>query len=303
MPEPRPPAVSVDRIERRSMNLSLATGAVLLVAKWTAWMLTGSVAIFSDAAESVVHVLAVAFAWHAVRAMYAPPDDDHPYGHGKLGFFSSGVEGGLIMATAVVISVAAGERLVRGGGVDQVELGSAIVAAAGGVNLVLGRYLVRTGRRTRSIVLESNGQHLLTDAITSGGAVVGLLVAALTGLWILDPLIALLLALVIGREGWLLVARSVAGLMDRTNEDLAAKGRTVLDAECDSAGLSYHRFRLRETAAGVHVDFHLVFPDECRILDAHAVATAIEERLRAAFPREAEIVTHIEPRAMSACHE
>ncbi|MBN9399756.1 MAG: cation transporter ['Candidatus Kapabacteria' thiocyanatum] len=289
-------------VETRAMNISLTVGMLMLGAKWLAYMLTGSVAIFSDAAESVVHIIAVVFASYSLRVMYRPPDDQHHYGHEKIGFFSAGLEGGLIILAAGVIVVTAIDKLIHGVTLERIGTGAAITGAAGAVNACLGWYLVRTGRRENSLVIRANGKHILTDAWTSAGAVIGLLMAHFTGWLILDPILALLFGLNIIREGSSLMKASVNGLMDRTNEQLELVAKAELDAFCSEHDASYHRFRLRETGARVHIDFHMTFNDELPIASAHNLATLAEERLRARIPLPTEIFTHLEPTTLPHDH-
>lgn len=277
------------------MNISLVVGVCMLAAKWVAYVLTGSIAIFSDAAESVVHIIAVVFAWRALRIMHRPPDEDHHFGHEKIGFMSAAIEGGLIILAAGVILWTAIDKLFTGVTLERIGIGSAITAGAGAINALLGWYLVRTGRREHSLVIVANGKHILTDAWTSAGAVIGLLLATSTGWLWLDPVMAIIFGLNIIREGRQLISASVDGLMDRTNPILEQTVRTVLDTFAGRYGLTYHRLRLRESGPRVHVDYHLQFPDDMSVLDAHALATELEESIAAAMPKHAEVISHIEP--------
>lgn len=283
-------------VESRAMNLSLATGVGMLIAKWIAFLATGSSVIFSDAAESVVHIIAVWFAWYAVRVTNRPPDHDHHFGHDKIAFVSAGVEGALICIAAVVIIISATERLVQGASLERLGFGMSITAGAGAVNAALGLYLIRVGRRRHSLVVEANGQHVMTDAWTSLGAVVGLLLADLTGQVWLDPVMAIIFGANIIREGVRLTSTSVNGLMDRTDPALEQTVRSVLDQWCERRACSFHRLRVRLAGHVVHVDFHLQVADELPMIDAHALATAAEDAVRAAVDRPAEILSHLEPR-------
>lgn len=288
-------AIHTPKAEAKAMNVSLIVGVLMLGAKWVAYMITGSVAIFSDAAESVVHIVAVGFAWRALRIMHRPPDADHHFGHEKVGFMSAGVEGGLIVLAAGVIVWTAIEKLLSGVTLEQVGLGSAITAGAGAVNALLGWYLVRTGRREHSLVITANGKHILTDAWTSAGAVIGLLLATSTGWLFLDPILAIVFGLNIVREGYKLVLASVNGLMDKTNPELEALARSIIVTFTTQHGLDFHRLRLRESGPRVHVDFHLIFPDATSVSDAHALATDLEDLISTAMPKHAEVISHIEP--------
>lgn len=279
---------------RLLMNLSLGLSGLILVAKWVAYVLTNSVAIFSDALESVVHIVAVGFAWYALQLSFRPPDREHPYGHFKVTYFSAGVEGGLIIAAAVVIITSALEKLLTGATLQRLGEGIGLTLAAAAANLLLGVALVREGKRSHSLLLLANGKHVLTDVWTSLGTVAGLAIAQWTGWFTVDPLIALAVGLNIIREGLQLVRRAVHGLMDRTNPELERRAREVLEQFCAEHGISYHRFRLREAGPQVHIDFHLQFADGTPIERAHELATTAEQRIAAALPVRADIVSHLE---------
>lgn len=290
-------------IESRAMSISLSVGVGMLVAKWIAYLLTSSSVIFSDAAESVVHIIAVWFAWYAIRVSERPPDEEHHFGHAKIGFVSAGVEGGLICIAAIVIIVSAVTKLIEGVTLDNVGIGTAITAGAGAINAFLGFYLVRVGKRGGSLIVEANGKHVLTDAWTSAGAVGGLLLASWTNILWLDPTMAILFGANIIREGVRLVYASVHGLMDRTDPDLEKKARMVLEEACATGVCTYHRLRVRAGGQGPHVDFHLAVDDDMTVLDAHTLATTIEERLREAIGQNAEIMTHLESKTQPDGHE
>ena len=287
-----------------AMNISLAVGILMLAAKWVAYLLTGSSVIFSDAAESVVHVIAVWFAWYAVRLAAQPPDKEHHYGHEKIGFVSAATEGALICIAAIVIIVSAVEQLFVGVEIHQIGIGTAITAGAGVVNLVLGQYLIRTGRQHRSLTVEANGKHVMTDVWTSLGAVAGLLIAWWTGILELDPIIAILFAGNILREGVGLVYTSVQGLMDRTDPELERQATEALDVFVTDRGLAYHRFRLRMAGNVPHVDFHLQFPDSMTVKTAHDMATEAEWLVKEILVSEhTEVITHLEPMTHPKGHE
>lgn len=281
-------------ILNRAMNLSLAVGFMMLAAKWIAYVLTGSSVIFSDAAESVVHVVAVWFAWYALRVGSKPPDDEHPYGHDKISYMSAGVEGGLICIAAIIIIVSATNKLVVGVELQKLDVGMSITAGAALVNLALGTYLIRTGRQKKSLVVEANGRHVMTDVWTSAGAIGGLFLAKWTGLLWLDPAFAILFGANIIREGGKLVAVSVKGLMDTSDPQLLERAHATLAAFCSAHGCSYHRLRLRTSGTVVHIDYHLTLPDSTPLIEAHALATRLEEEVRACIDLPSEVFTHLE---------
>lgn len=287
-------AIKLSQQEKRTMNISLVTGVVMLFLKWFAFILTGSSAIFSDASETIVHIFAVAFAAYSLRVAYRPPDNDHHFGHDKISYFSAGFEGGLIIVAAVVIMYAAVERLLHPVALEQIGIGTILVAIAGSINAVLGWYIVRVGKRTSSVILIANGQHILTDAWTSFGAIIGLIVVMLTNITVFDPLIAIVFAINILVEGGKLVRNSVRGLMDKTNPELEEKAIATLREFCISRSIAFHRLRLRESGAAVYIDFHLQFPDETTIQKAHDIATQAERAVAAAMERPADVISHLE---------
>jgi cation diffusion facilitator family transporter len=276
------------------MNASLGLGVTVFVVKWVAYVLTGSAALFSDALESVVHIVAVVLAWYALRVSFRPPDLEHPFGHFKVTYFSAGMEGGLILVAAVAIVLTAVEKLLSGVVLARIEEGIGLAVATAVANGVLGNLLVREGKRSHSPLLLANGKHLLTDVWTTAAAVGGLLAAQWTGWFVLDPLVALVLGANVAREGIRLIWHAVHGLMDRGNPELERRAREALEAFCRQHGLRYHRFRLREAGPQVHIDFHLQFADGTPIERAHELATAAEECVARALPVRADIVTHLE---------
>lgn len=278
----------------RAMNLSLATGVLMLVAKWTAFMMTGSSVIFSDAAESVVHIVAVWFAWYALRVTNRPPDAEHHYGHDKINFVSAGVEGGLICIAAIVIIITAVDHLINGVTLEKLDVGTAITAGCGAVNGALGWYLIRSGRKHRSMIVEANGQHVMTDVWTSLGAVVGLVLAMTTGMLWLDPVFAIFFGANILRTGTGLMRVSVNGLMDAADPVIEARARTIITNFCETHLCAFHRLRVRLGGHVAYLDLHLQVDDAMPMAEAHALATMLEDLLRTEFGEQTEVFTHLE---------
>lgn len=283
-----------DPAPRRAMNLSLAAAVALLALKTLAYLWTGSAAILSDAAESVIHLAAVGFAAFSLRLSNKPANDRFLYGYERVAFFSAGFEGALIILAAVTIIVAAIRKWLAGIPLENLSGGVALVAAAAVVNAVLGWHLVRIGRRTHSLILEANGRHVLTDSWTSFGVVAGLGLVLLTGFRPLDPLCAMAVALNILWSGSRLVLRSIGGLMDYADPATGRLLREKLDALCHELGLQYHGVRFRHSGQRLRVEIHLLFPYAASIGEAHRLATALEERLPPALGMPAEVVTHLE---------
>jgi cation diffusion facilitator family transporter len=283
--------------ETFAMNLSLATGVVMLVLKWSAFLLTDSSAAFSDALETVVHIAAVSFAAYSLRVVYRPPDGTHHFGHDKIAYFSSGTEGVLVIGAGLVIIYEAILKWMNGVQLHDLGTGIGFLASAAIVNAVLGTYLLRKGRASRSVILEANGKHVLSDVWTSVGAVGGMALAWVTGLRFFDPLVAILFALYIIREGFEIVRHAAQGLMDANNPVLEEAARTALEAFCANEGLTFHRLRLRESGTRVYTDFHLQFPNGMVIEEAHEIATRAERLVATALGesgRMADITSHLE---------
>jgi cation diffusion facilitator family transporter len=278
----------------RLLWLSVLAASATLALKTAAWLLTGSVGLLSDAAESVVNLVAVAVAMVALRWAYKPADEEHAFGHAKAEYFSAGVEGALILVAAVAIVVTAAGRLVHPEPIDDVGLGLAVSAVASAINLVVGLMLVRGGRQERSLIAEADGRHLLTDVWTSAGVIVGVAAVAITGWERLDALIALAVAVNIIVTGIGLVRRSGGGLMDRAlpGPELL-EVRKVLGA-FEHDGIRFHALRTRQAGWRAFVSVHVLVPGGWTVQRAHDVVEQVEGRLLERLPY-ATVFTHLEP--------
>ncbi len=277
-----------------AMRLSLTVGVLMLAGKTAAWLLTNSSSIFSDAIESVVHVAAVGFAAFALRLSRRPAGGRYHYGLDRIAFFSAGFEGALIAAAAVSIIVTAIYQWRQGLPLQRLTLGAGITLALGLINGALGWYLIRTGRRHHSLILEANGKHVLTDCITSVAAFGGVGLVILTGWKPFDPIVAILVALQILWSGAQLVWRSAQGLLDYADPAVEAQLRVALENLTKEHGIDYHGLRLRETGGRFLVEAHLIFPYATSLGSAHHTATLIEEALENGFGKPLEMITHLE---------
>lgn len=266
----------------------------MLGGKWAAYAITSSAAILSDASESVIHIVAVAFAAFSMRLSHKPADRRFRYGYERISFFSAGFEGAMIVLAAISIIYAAVHKWLHGLELEQLGAGVLITFAASVVNALLGWYLVATGRRTNSMILEANGKHVLTDSWTSFGVVGGLLLVMVTGWKPFDPLIAIAVAINILWSGALLISRSVGGLMDYADPRTDGELRRHMDALCRELKVEYHALRFRDTGVRLIVETHLLFPYGTPIGEAHAVATRLEDGLPPLLGREVELITHLE---------
>ncbi|MFZ7125181.1 MAG: cation diffusion facilitator family transporter [Desulfobacterales bacterium] len=277
---------------------SVAVGLGLLGAKFYAYHLTRSSAILSDALESIVNVAAAVFALYSIFIATRPADECHPYGHGKIEYFSGGFEGALIILAAIGIFRVGWQHLVHPQPIPQLEAGALIVLFAALVNLLLGIALIRIGRRTRSLALEADGHHLLTDVYTSAGVLVGLLVVRLTGwLWV-DGAVAFLVGANVLWSGGRLIRQSFRGLMNAADPMLMNAISRLIVENRRPAWINVHRLRAWRSGAEVHIDLHLILPKDMSLEDAHFEADFLEKLLLDKIPGAASVLVH-----MDACRD
>jgi cation diffusion facilitator family transporter len=274
--------------------LTLATAIVTVTLKLLAYALTGSVGLLSDALESLVNVLAGGMAVAMLWLAQLPPDEDHPYGHSKAEYFSSGLEGLLIMVAALSIGWTAFRRLLNPIPLEQAATGLIIVAAATLLNFAVARVLFRAARRGDSITLEANARHLMTDVLTSIGVIVGVGIAALTGWTRLDALIAIALALHIIIAGFDLMRRSALGMLDTAIS--AAEQARVQDVlqRYEAQGIAFHALRTRQSGGRRFVSMHVLVPGDWSVSRGHELLEEIEAEVRHAIPMST-VFTHLEP--------
>ncbi len=276
------------------VQLSILAALVTMALKGTAWWLTGSVGLLGDAAESLVNLVAASVAFFALLYAAKPADLEHTYGHEKIEFFASGLEGGLILVAAAGIAWSAVDRLVAGHTVHAIDLGMALSFVAALINLAVAQLLLRVGRRHGSIVLEADGHHLMTDVWTSAAVLVGLGLVGLTGRHWIDPVLALLVAANILWTGFGLVRRSFHGLMDRALPDAELVRIRETVAAFLRPGMTFHALRTRQSGSRRFADFHLLVPGSLTVREAHDLADRIEDALGGALP-SLEVTIHIEP--------
>lgn len=282
------------RDARFAMRLSLAIGIVMLLGKSVAYYMTGSAAILSDFAESVVHVIAVAFAVFSLNLSIKPAAPKFLYGFERITFFSAGFEGAMIIVAAIWILVETVEKWLAGLPLEHLGSGTLLLLGAGLLNTWLGWYLLRVGKRTHSLILEADGKHVLTDSFTSFGVVAGLGLVMLTGWKPFDPLVAIAIAANILWSGGRLAWRSAVGLLDYSDPETGKQIREHLDRICNELSVHYHGVRYRTTGYRQLIEVHLLFPHEVGVGEAHRLATLIEERLPVALGQPAEVITHLE---------
>jgi cation diffusion facilitator family transporter len=304
-PRPLPAAALVTAVEDRrrvvAALVSLVAGAALLAVKYFAYVHTGSAAVLSDALESIVNIVAAAFAIASLVFASRPADRGHPYGHGKIEYMSAVFEGGLIAFAALMILWYAVRDLVIGPAVQEIDLGLTVTAGAGAANAALGGFLIRTGRRMHSITLVADGQHVLSDFKTSLGVVIGLLLVRVTGWAWLDPLAAIVVGANLAWTGVRLVRQAAGGLLDE--EDPALLGRVVAacDAERRPGIIRIHRLRAIRSGRRTHADIHVIVPEYWTVEEGHEAIDAFERRVLAAARVEGDIALHADPCHRALC--
>ncbi|HMN48759.1 MAG TPA: cation diffusion facilitator family transporter [Ignavibacteriaceae bacterium] len=271
------------QLKKRAAIISLSIGIGMFVFKITAYLITGSAAIFSDAAESVVHVMATSMALFSIILSSKPADDSHPYGHGNIEYFSAGIEGLLIIIAAVFIIYESTLSIIKGPELQKLGVGALIITIASTVNLLLGNYLIRTGKKTNSLTLVADGKHVLTDSITSFGVIGAVLLVMITDIFILDPIIAIIVALNILFTGYKLIRESVGGLMNEANPKTFKKLSDTLIQMKKNYWIDLHELRFWQSGDKVFIDFHLILPYYFNIKQTHEEENTIEEKLQKDF--------------------
>jgi cation diffusion facilitator family transporter len=274
--------------------LSIGAAVATIGLKTGAFFITGSIGLLSDALESLVNLAGAIMALSMLAIAARPPDEDHAYGHGKAEYFSSGAEGTLIIVAAVSIAAAALNRLFHPAPLDNLDLGLVISAAASAVNLVVALVIGRAGRLHRSITLEANASHLMTDVWTSVGVIAGVGAVALTDWQWLDPVVAIVMAANITRTGWLIVRRSILGLMDTALPAADRQAIEIILNQYRPQGLQFHALRTRQAGVRRFISMHVLVPGSWSVQQGHDLLEKIESDIRAKLPATT-IFTHLEP--------
>ena len=297
---PHKQAEHTDSMQNRSSLtrfawLSIGAAVATISFKAAAYSLTGSVGLLSDALESVVNLVSAIVALSMLSIAALPADEIHVYGHTKAEYFASVIEGLLIMGAAAGIISAGIARLMQPREIEQLGLGLAVSVMASAINLIVARVLLREGKARRSITLEAEAHHLMTDVWTSAGVIGGVAIAGLTGWRILDPLVAIIVAVNIIWTGIRLVSRSVSGLMDAALPTQEQSLIQIVMEKYQDMGVNFHALRTRQAAARRFVSVHLLVPGEWTVHDAHHVAEDFESDIREALGNAVTVFTHIEP--------
>ncbi len=282
-------------LKKQAALISLSIGLLMLVIKTAAYFITNSAAILSDALESIVHIAATSMALYSVILSSRPADKSHPYGHGKIEFFSAGIEGGLIVIAAVAIIFEAVRGMIVGRALAELDTGLLLTLAASVINLALGWFLISRGKRTKSLTLVADGKHVLTDSWTSFGVVAGLLLVRLTGVELLDPLVAIAVAINILVSGYKLMRVSVGGLMDESDQQTLETVSGIINANRNHEWINVHNLRVMRSGQMHHVDFHLTIPFYWNVEQGHTFQGKVQRCIVAGLEDHAQVLIHIDP--------
>ncbi len=287
--------VKFDPSVKKAGLLSIVVAGSLFSIKFFAFHLTGSQAIFSEAMESIVNVLAAALAFYVLYYASKPADKDHPYGHGKVEYLSAAVEGGLIAFAAFMILVEAIKSLSTDRALVELSTGTVLLASTGVINLLVGFYLQKVGKRKYSEALLASGKHLIADFWTTAGVLVGLTLVIITGLKWLDSAIAILVSLHLIKEGYELIRKAVGGLLDEENHEVINQIRDVINKNHQDGIIQVHHLRVMRSGKYHHIDAHVVVPEFWSVEVAHDETLKYEKKIFNNYEFDGEIHFHIDP--------
>lgn len=288
-------------LARHAALISLIVGVCMLVIKTTAYALTHSAAILSDAMESVVHIVATSMALYSVIVSHKPADESHPFGHGKVEFFSAGVEGMLVFIAGVAIIVESARGIILGRELVALDKGFLLTLAASVINLLLGLFLIRRGKATASLTLVADGKHVLTDSYTSFAVVVGIGAVMLTGWEILDPVVAIGVALNILFSGYQLVRVSVGGLMDESDRSTLERVVAIINHHKAPTWIALRSLRVMRSGNVRHVNFHLTIPFYWNVNQAHLFEHEVSATISDGLDGRAQVLVHLDPCKSGDC--
>lgn len=287
--------------QKRIILIALITGMVLMLAKFGAYFLTGSNFVLTDAAESIVNVIASSFAFFSIYLSAQPRDQNHPYGHGKIEFFSVFIEGSLISLAAIIIIIKSVYGIFYPTAIHDLLTGAIIIGITGVVNGMLGFYMIKKGKSLPSITIEADGKHLLADMVTSIGLVVGLLLINFTKILWLDSALSILVALYILYSGYGLVRRSVSGLMDEADFTVVNKILDVLNEKREVEWIDIHNFRAQKYGHELHIDCHLTLPNYFDLNRVHEEVKRVDRLINNEVTKT-ELFIHADPCLPECCH-
>ena len=288
--------------QKRVIVISLGLSILLMLTKFIAYFITASNAILTDAAESIVNVLASAFAFYSIYLSSQPRDENHPYGHGKVEFFAVFVEGSLITLAGLLIVFKSAYNIFFPHEITRLTTGAILIASTGLINGALAYYLIANGKKHNSMTLTADGKHLLTDAISSAGLVAGLFLIHFTQIYIIDSLLSIGLGLYIIHSGYQLVRKSVGGLMDESDFDRVEEISKVLNERRKNAWIDIHNLRTQRYGAELHIDCHVTLPYYYNLNQVHEEVTLIDQLVNQHMQEESEFFIHADPCLPQCCH-
>ncbi|HEK20383.1 MULTISPECIES: cation diffusion facilitator family transporter [unclassified Mucilaginibacter] len=288
--------------QKRIILVSLVTGIVLMVLKFSAYLLTNSNFVLTDAAESIVNVVASGFAFYSIYLASVPRDENHPYGHGKVEFFSVFIEGILIGVAGIIIILKSTYSFFNPEQIHDLLLGAVIIGTTGLINGLLGYYMVQRGKSIPSITIEADGRHLLTDTVTSAGLVVGLLLIYFTKILWLDSALSIVVGIYIVITAYKLIRRSVAGLMDETDFDVVSDLVKVLSEQRHEEWIDIHNLRAQKYGHELHIDCHLTLPNYFDLNRVHDEVKLVDKMINEKAGVRTEFFIHTDPCLPDCCH-
>ncbi len=273
-----------------------------MLAKFGAYFITASNFVLTDAAESIVNVVASAFAFFSIYLSSRPRDENHPYGHGKIEYFSVFIEGALITIAGVAILFKSTYTLFHPNPVKELVLGAVIIGATGAINGILGWYMINQGKKLHSITLEADGRHLLTDMVTSGGLMAGLFLIYFTNIIWLDSTLSIVVGLYIVWTGYQLLRKSIAGLMDEADFDVVKNLVDVLNKQRKEEWIDVHNLRAQKYGAELHIDCHMTLPNYFDLNRVHEEVALVDKLINAHGGVQTELFIHTDPCLPECCH-
>lgn len=287
--------------QKRLVILSVITSIVLMIVKFIAYFLTESNAIFTDATESIVNVLASSFAFYSIYLSSRPKDENHPYGHGKVEFFSVFVEGGLIFIAGVVILIKSVYSIFVPNEITHLDQGLWLILFTGVVNYVVGFYLVKRSRKLGSIVLEADGKHLMVDAYSTFGLLIGLFILKLTNLAWIDIAISIAMGIFILWNGYKLLRRSIGGLMDESDSEILEQVVNILNKNRREEWIDIHNLRIQRYGNELHIDCHMTLPNYFTLTEVHDQLSQLDQLINSELGISTELFVHADPCLPACC--
>ena len=288
--------------QKKVILLSLIVGVLLMLAKFTAYLITSSNSILTDAAESIVNILASLFAFYSIYVAAQPKDLNHPYGHGKVEFFSVFIEGTLIIIAGILISFKSVYNLFYPHEISELIIGTLIIGISGLINYALGYYLIDQSKKHNSLTLNADGKHLQTDAYTSVGLVIGLMLIHFTGLNYLDSILSISIGIFIIYSGYKLVRKSVSGLMDESDFDTSDEIIAILNTHRKDSWIDMHNLRTQRYGPDIHIDCHLTLPYYFDLNKVHEEVSEVDKLVNFKANSRTEFFIHADPCMPECCH-